>query len=114
MDADGNGTIDFEEFLGLVKNLKSDNEADDLKEAFKWVIHINNEFKEWNGLLCILHRVFDADGNGLIDREELKRVMASLNEELSEEDLSAMINEADTDKDGQISFEEFKAMMGAK
>lgn len=58
--------------------------------------------------------MFDADGNGLIDREELKRVMASLNEELSEEDLSAMINEADTDKDGQISFEEFKAMMGAK
>lgn len=35
VDADGNGTIDFEEFLGLVKNLKSDNEADDLKEAFK-------------------------------------------------------------------------------
>lgn len=35
MDADGNGTIDFEEFLGLVKNLKSGNEADDLKEAFK-------------------------------------------------------------------------------
>lgn len=62
----------------------------------------------------VCDRVFDADGNGLIDREELKRVMASLNEELSEEDLSAMINEADTDKDGQISFEEFKAMMGAK
>ena len=35
VDADGNGTIDFDEFLGLVKNLKTDNEADDLKEAFR-------------------------------------------------------------------------------
>jgi calmodulin len=35
VDADGNGTIDFDEFLGLVKNLKSDNENDDLQEAFK-------------------------------------------------------------------------------
>lgn len=70
--------------------------------------------KRMESLIDVYSRVFDADGNGLIDREELKRVMASLNEELSEEDLSAMINEADTDKDGQISFEEFKAMMGAK
>ncbi|EIE92515.1 hypothetical protein RO3G_17113 [Rhizopus delemar RA 99-880] len=35
VDADGNGTIDFNEFLGLVKNLKTDNDADDLQEAFK-------------------------------------------------------------------------------
>lgn len=35
MDADGNGTIDFDEFLGLVQNLQSTNEADDLKEAFR-------------------------------------------------------------------------------
>lgn len=40
--------------------------------------------------------------------------MSSLNEQLSQEELDAMIREADTDGDGQISFEEFKAMMGAK
>ena len=59
------------------------------------------------------YRVFDVDGNGLIDREELRKVMASLNESLSEEELEAMIKEADTNGDGQISFEEFKIMMGA-
>lgn len=39
--------------------------------------------------------------------------MASLNESLSEEELDAMIREADINGDGQISFEEFKIMMGA-
>lgn len=58
-------------------------------------------------------RVFDVDGNGLIDREELRKVMASLNESLSEEELDAMIKEADINGDGQISFDEFKIMMGA-
>ncbi|KAG1413180.1 hypothetical protein G6F58_007637 [Rhizopus delemar] len=82
VDADGNGTIDFNEFLGLVKNLKTDNDADDLQEAFK---------------------VFDADGNGVIDREELHKVMSSLNETLTEEELDAMIKEADSNGDGSDS-----------
>lgn len=57
--------------------------------------------------------MFDVDGNGLIDRDELRKVMSSLNETLSEEELDAMIKEADANGDGQISFEEFKTMMGA-
>lgn len=61
----------------------------------------------------VISRVFDVDGNGLIDREELRKVMASLNESLSEEELDAMIKEADINGDGQISFDEFKIMMGA-
>jgi Ca2+-binding EF-hand superfamily protein len=40
--------------------------------------------------------------------------MASLNEDLTEAELDAMIEEADINGDGQISFEEFKAMMGGK
>ncbi|RCH96684.1 hypothetical protein CU098_002856, partial [Rhizopus stolonifer] len=59
-------------------------------------------------------KVFDADGNGVIDREELHKVMSSLNETLTEEELDAMIKEADSNGDGKISFEEFKAMMGGK
>jgi len=36
VDADGNGNIDFEEFLSLVKDLKSGGkDTDDLREAFK-------------------------------------------------------------------------------
>lgn len=50
----------------------------------------------------------------MIDREELHKVMSSLNETLTEEELDAMIKEADSNGDGKISFEEFKAMMGGK
>jgi Ca2+-binding EF-hand superfamily protein len=35
VDADGNGNIDFDEFLSLVKTLKTENDTDDLQEAFK-------------------------------------------------------------------------------
>ena len=51
----------------------------------------------WNSgiFIYLFIRVFDADGNGLIDREELQKVMKSLNEELSEDELNAMIREAD-------------------
>lgn len=40
--------------------------------------------------------------------------MSSLNETLTEQELDAMIQEADINGDGKISFEEFKAMMGGK
>uniref|UniRef100_A0A7S0TFX5 EF-hand domain-containing protein n=1 Tax=Elphidium margaritaceum TaxID=933848 RepID=A0A7S0TFX5_9EUKA len=50
----------------------------------------------------------DTDGNGHIDREELKRVLLSLGEMVSEEDVSNCFNEIDTDGNGQISYEEFE------
>ena len=57
--------------------------------------------------------IFDADNSGFIDREELKAVMTKLmGASLSEEELDAMMKEADTNSDGLVSFEEFKAMMG--
>jgi len=50
-------------------------------------------------------RVFDMDGNGYIDKHELKCVMRRLGENLSEDDLKAMFSEADLNGDGLIDFE---------
>ena len=55
--------------------------------------------------------MFDRDGNGLIDRNELKLVMQELGEKLSEEDIDEMIEEADTNNDGFIDYEEFARYM---
>jgi len=55
--------------------------------------------------------VFDCDGNGFISREELAKVMKSIGEELSEEDLTEMITEADKNGDGLIDFQEFAQML---
>ena len=49
--------------------------------------------------------VFDMDGNGYIDKHELKYVMRRLGENLSDEDLKAMFNEADLNGDGLIDYD---------
>ncbi|KAJ2820395.1 hypothetical protein FBU31_005240, partial [Coemansia sp. 'formosensis'] len=91
MDADGNGTIDFEEFLTLMQSHSSANsEESELREAFN---------------------VFDKDGNGYISKGELTLAMKGLGEDLSEIEISEMILEADTNKDGHIDFKEFVRMM---
>lgn len=53
-------------------------------------------------------RHFDANGDGKISAFELKSVLASLGEEdLSEEELTAMIREADSNGDGFIDLTDF-------
>lgn len=56
-------------------------------------------------------KVFDKDGNGYISAAELRHVMTSLGEKLTEEEVDEMIREADIDQDGQINYEEFVKMM---
>ena len=50
-------------------------------------------------------KVFDMDGNGYIDKHELRYVMRRLGENLSDEDLHAMFKAADLNEDGLIDFE---------
>merc|ERR1712106_610381 len=65
VDKDGTGSLDFPEFL-MMMCLKSDveNAEDEIREAFQ---------------------VFDGDGNGFINRQELACVMGNLGIELSPE-----------------------------
>ncbi len=94
VDADGNGTIDFPEFLSLMaRKMKDTDTEEELIEAFK---------------------VFDRDGNGLISAAELRHVMTNLGEKLTDEEVDEMIREADIDGDGHINYEEFVRMMMAR
>jgi len=94
VDADGNGTIDFPEFLMLMqRKMKETDQEEELREAFK---------------------VFDRDGNGFISAPELRHVMTNLGEKLTEEEVEEMIREADVDGDGQVNYEEFVRMMLAR
>ncbi|GMN25468.1 hypothetical protein TIFTF001_000948 [Ficus carica] len=91
VDVDGNGTIEFGEFLNLMARKMKENEADEeLREAFK---------------------VFDKDQDGYISPTELRHVMINLGERLKDEELEQMIREADLDGDGLINYEEFVRMM---
>ena len=55
---------------------------------------------------------FRSNSAGIVT-SELKHVMTNLGEKLSEEEVNEMINEADTDGDGQINYEEFVKMMNS-
>ncbi len=56
-------------------------------------------------------RHFDKDNNGFISPEELKKALLRMKIKLSKIEFILMLNRADTDKDGQISFKEFVVMM---
>jgi calmodulin len=91
VDVDGNGNIDFKEFLGLMaRKMRDTDTEEELIEAFK---------------------VFDRDSNGLISGQELKHVMTSLGEKITDEEVDEMIREADIDGDGYINYEEFVRMI---
>lgn len=90
VDKDNNEKIDFEEFVIMM--LKKQEGKDELFEAFK---------------------AFDKNGDGQISHAELKEVMKSMGQDMSDAEIDQMIIAADTDKDGEISFVEFKKMMGS-
>ncbi|OEL35348.1 Calmodulin [Dichanthelium oligosanthes] len=91
VDADGNGTIEFPEFLNLMAHkLKDTDSEEELRESFE---------------------MFDKDRDGYISAAELRHMMANLGEKLTDEEVDDMIREADTDGDGLVSYEEYKRMM---
>lgn len=91
VDADGDGRIDFSEFITMmVKKMKDTGGEDEIHEAFK---------------------VFDKDGNGFISGAELRAVMANLGEDVTDKEVNEMIREADKDGDGQVNYQEFVQMM---
>ena len=51
------------------------------------------------------------DGNGFINRRELRVVMMNLGEKLNEDEIECLIDDVDIDGDGQINYEEFHQMM---
>ena len=49
--------------------------------------------------------IFDKNGDGFINAAELKQVMHTLDESLTDKEVSDMIKEADMDGDGLINYE---------
>ncbi len=94
VDVDGNGRIDFEEFVTLMNRRSKETDTED---------EVINAF-----------RVFDKEGNGCIGSGELKHIMTTIGDKLTEDEVEEMIREADIDGDGYINYEEFVRMMMAK
>ncbi|KAJ9551293.1 hypothetical protein OSB04_015338 [Centaurea solstitialis] len=87
-DADGNGCIDYNEFITAMMNFQRFHKKEHLDKAFQH---------------------FDKDKNGFISKGELKLALEEY--KLKKETIEDIVSEVDTNKDGVISFEEFCAMI---
>eukprot|EP00664_Eupelagonemidae_sp_cell27_P001846 gene1846-8600_t len=58
--------------------------------------------------------LFDADGSGVIDVDEMSLAMKGLGMETSKEELEKMIKAMDKDGSGGVDYDEFAKMMKAK
>ena len=88
VDIDGNGTIDYNEFVLATINKTKLLDKEKLEQTFK---------------------LFDKDGNGFISKEEIEEVLGT--SVIDSKELDKMIKEVDKNGDGQISLVEFKEMM---
>ncbi|KAK8958635.1 Calcium-dependent protein kinase 8 [Platanthera guangdongensis] len=91
-DVDGDGTLEYGEFVALSIHLKKLGNDEHLHKAFAY---------------------FDQNRSGYIEIEELSEALADDLGPNREEVINAIIRDVDTDKDGKISYEEFAAMMKA-
>jgi len=54
--------------------------------------------------------IFDRDGSGSIETEELSKVLEALGQKVTESQLEEIVNALDSNGDGQINFEEFSSL----
>ena len=68
--------------------------------------YLENRVK-WNRVNwdLTIFRIFDKDDDGLISVDELRHIMLSFGEKMTEKELDEMISEANCDKDGHIDYD---------
>ncbi|CAI2739136.1 unnamed protein product [Dicrocoelium dendriticum] len=125
-DKNGDGVITTEELATTVQYLGHQASSADLQDMMNQVDKDGNgciDFKEFIGMMCdyfeklskspngdVYQRVFtefDRNGDGFIDVEELESTMKAIGVALDISEIREMIEEADCDGDGRVSFQEF-------
>ncbi|KAJ7515915.1 hypothetical protein O6H91_22G034500 [Diphasiastrum complanatum] len=103
VDENGNGSVDFEEFLSLYKPISS------AEGRSKFAVEPDEDLME-------AFRVFDKNADGFITAQELQSIFSNLGfaEGINLADCHNMIRGVDSDGDGQVSFMEFKTMMNKR
>ncbi|OHT05217.1 Caltractin [Tritrichomonas foetus] len=91
LDPNNTGTIDFHNFSDLIHSKMAErDQIDQIQMAFD---------------------MLDFDKTHKITFKNLKQIAKELGENITDQEIREMLNEADTDNDGEISFEEFFALV---
>lgn len=126
-DKDLDGFINLEEFGFVMKSLgyeMTDTELQDMmKEVMKddlfrinfeqFILIMNKRGKDSEIVEEYIEafRVFDRDGSGTVNREELRHIMIALGDMVSVEELDVMLRDADVNGDGEIEYKNFVRLM---
>ncbi|KAI8335964.1 hypothetical protein BC941DRAFT_398873 [Chlamydoabsidia padenii] len=95
---DNEGNLTFDEFAKLMKPtlhtpLRLTSKQQELLDTFK---------------------VFDKDGDGVINAKELTAMMHQLGDRITMEEAKQLISDVDDNHDGVVGFDEFARMMGVQ
>ena len=93
VDKDGDNQVDFNEFLKLMDG--------------NCFVQSVDSFKEMKDLFSL----FDVDNDGFVTEEEISKTMKEFGQKIRKKDIRKMMQEADRNNDGKISFDEFKNMV---
>ena len=126
-DTDGSGTIDAKELKVAMRALGFEPKKEDIKRMISELDVEGNGVIEFNQFLDLMttkmaerdpreemlkaFRLFDEDETGRISFKNLKRVAKELGENMSDDEIQEMIDEADRDGDNEINEEEFVRIM---
>ena len=94
LDRDGQGHIDFDEFLDAITSKLGD--------------------KETRAGIAKIFALFDDDKTNTVNIKNLTRVAKELGETMTNEELREMIERADSNGDGEISLDDFYTIMTKK
>jgi len=90
-DEEATGALKWEQFKFIFESkLREDEDERELKEAF---------------------RVLDKNNKGVIDVKDLKWILKSLGDDLTDDEIDDMIAETDTDGSGTVDYDEFHQLM---
>lgn len=126
-DTEGNGFIETKELKVAIRALGFEPKKEEIKkmiaeidkestgklsyEDFLQLMTIKMAEKDTKEEILKAFRLFDDDDSGKISFKNLKRVAKELGENLTDEELREMIEEADLDGDGEVNQDEFLRVM---
>ncbi|ORX62434.1 EF-hand [Hesseltinella vesiculosa] len=108
--------FDEQQFQSLSTNLHTDSDGylsfDDFAKLMRPTLRTPFRMTSKQQELWETFKVFDRDGDGVINANELQSMMQQLGDRVSMDEAQQLISEADSDHDGVVNFDEFCRMMG--
>jgi calmodulin len=112
MDNDGDGRIDYREFsqvfspsLASPRRPAPSSGRNGLSRQV--ISDLKDKFRKYNVNISQAFTAFDANGDGVIDRSEMRRGLDALNMNLTSREIEDIIDHFDQDRSGRIEYSEF-------